>query len=237
MRSDISQHSLDAHLPQARHLLAEWDKLDRHSDDTVKCLLERLPSVRALLKQVSARVDNARWHTTGWNAFDILGRVWKEDAHSDTLAWLLCPWEAHGLGDRFLRAFVAAVGYKSDELPDSYVVRDVATRKRLCDGSVIDIEVLGYNWVLAVENKIGCRESSGQTKKYAEYYDRLAKSGKKVFCVFLTPTGDLAEAEEFRPLSYRRLRQILNEMSGPSDATQVVRWLADHICSDLGGVK
>jgi hypothetical protein len=93
--------------------------------------LKQLPSVRALLQEVSARVEDGRWHAAGWNVFDILGRVWKEDAHSDTLAWLLSPWEAHGLGERFLRAFVSAVRHESEELPDSFHVWDVATRKRL----------------------------------------------------------------------------------------------------------
>src|SRR5262245_36566390 len=44
-----------------------------------------------------------------WNLFEATGRVWREERHSDTLAFLLSPAQRHGLGDTVaLRLFAAA---------------------------------------------------------------------------------------------------------------------------------
>lgn len=41
-----------------------------------------------------------------FNAFEAAGVVHQEERHSDFLAYLMRPREAHGLGERFLRAFL-----------------------------------------------------------------------------------------------------------------------------------
>ena len=187
-----------------------------------------------LLMEASERIKSGHWHTTGWNIFEILGRVRLEDAHSDALAWLFKPWEAHGLGDRFLRDFVH-VG-TGESLPNTRV-REVETRKKVgIDGGKIDIEVRGDGWVLAVENKIDHSEEPGQTESYTMHYRRLRDVGTAVFGVFLTLTGEPAKASGFfQRMSYGTLRTILdlNQPRATSDAGQVVRWLADHIRRDL----
>jgi PD-(D/E)XK nuclease superfamily len=187
-----------------------------------------------LLRNVSDRIESGSWRVSGWNIFEILGRVRLEDAHSDALAWLFKPWESHGLGDRFLRDFVHAG--TSASLPNTRV-HGVETRKTVgFDGAKIDIEVQGDGWVLAVENKIDCAEAPGQTESYAVHYRRLRDVGTAVFSVFLTLTGHSATADDFfRPMSYATLRTILGQMQPgeTGDAPQFVRWFADHIGGDL----
>ena len=216
------------------NLLLRWEFLDRQAQRDAQGLQAHAPEVRVLLTEVSERIESGHWHTTGWNIFEILGRVRLEDAHSDALAWLLKPWEAHGLGDRFLQDFVL-VG-TGESLPNTRV-REVVTRKAVgIDGRRIDIEVQGDGWVLAVENKIDYSEASGQTEAYAAHYRRLRDVGTAVFGIFLTLTGEPADAADFfRQMSYGTLRTILDRNQPPttSDAGQVVRWFADHIRTDL----
>jgi hypothetical protein len=215
------------------NLLQRWEVLDDQAQEAVRSLEMRGQEVRVLLMEVSERIERGHWHTAGWNIFEILGRVRLEDAHSDALAWLFKPWEAHGLGDRFLRDFV----YRGtgESLPNSRV-REVETRKTVgVGGGKIDIEVQGDDWVLAVENKIDHCETPGQTEYYAAHYGRLRNAGTTAFGVFLTRTGEAAKSGFFQPMSYRTLRTILdeNQPRTASDAPQLIRWFADHIRGDL----
>jgi len=215
-------------------LLEQWEALNLQAEAAARFLLTNSTTVRVFLQEISARIETGCWHTSGWNIFDVLGRVRLEDAHSDVLAWLFKPWEAHGLGDRFLREFVRAV--KTGPLPNGRV-REVETRKEIGPNHErVDIEIRGDGWVLAVENKIDDTERSGQTESYAQHYRLLQKAGITVFGVFLTRCGESAKAADlFRPMSYSTLRKILSQdqMHGTSDAAQVVKWFADHIRNDL----
>ena len=223
-----------------QNLLEAWEGLSKQASQAAEALDANAPAIRSLLREVSARIEGHRWHTTGWNVFDILGQVRREDAHSDTLAWLFKPWEAHGLGDHFLREFVrVAYAATAEELPNGRV-REVETRKSIGPTTgIIDIEVQGDGWVLAVENKVDACESHDedgryQTERYAEHYRRLGKPGKSVFCIFLTRAGDGAKAAEFfQPMSYRTLRNALDQMPRTPDAGQIIPWFADHIRNDL----
>jgi len=215
-------------------LLISWKGLDDQAEEAAADLHRHSADALALLHHISERIQTGRWHTTDWNIFDVLGRVWREDAHSDTLAWLFRPWEAHGLGHNFLRDFLAeATGGRS--LPNSRVI-EVETRKQINrERKKIDIHVQGDGWVLAVENKIDSIESEGQTKQYAEYYTRLEKAGVSVFAVLLTRKGGPAGSGLFKPMSYRALRKVLeqNQMRCTADTAQLVGWFAEHIKNDL----
>jgi len=223
--------TIDLRLARVPELLQAWEALARQAAETADILARHAPQIRAMLQEVNRRIESRAWHTTGWNVFDVLGRVRLEDAHSDMLAWLFKPWEAHGLGDRFLREFVKAA--IDGELPNGRV-HDSVTRKRLSgDAGIIDIEVRGEGWVLAVENKIDAIERQGQTAGYAKHYGKVVKTGSKVFCVFLTRHGVDADDDSFKPLRYAKLRKILNQMQGSGDAMRLVRWFAESIRNHL----
>jgi len=191
-------------------LLEKWETLNQQAEAAARGLQKHSAEVRAFLQEISALIETGRWHTSGWNIFDVVGRVRLEDAHSDMLAWLFKPWEAHGLGDRFVRGFVRAA--KTGPLPNGRV-REVEIRKEIGPNrKKIDIEVQGDGWVLAVENKVHDAEQPGQTESYAEHYGRLRIAGIAVFGVFLTLRGESAKAADFfQPMSYSTLRKILNQ--------------------------
>ncbi len=215
------------------NLLTAWESLSDQAATARRYLREHEAEVRGVLREIDERLQTGRWHTSGWNVFDVLGRVWLEDAHSDMVAWLLMPWEAHGLGDRFLRDFVL-VG-TGRVLPNSRV-REVQTRKQIgCARKKIDIEVRGDGWILAIENKIGHVETDGQTECYATHYSCEQNLGVQVFAVFLTKDGKSARSPMFHPMSYRRLRRILEGCRARNGfgAAQLVGWFADHIRADL----
>ena len=129
-------------------------------------LAEDAPAVEAMLRAVGNRIESGTWRTTGWSIFEVLGIVRREDSHTDLLAWLFRPWEAHGLGVRFLQEFVFAASGKS--LPNTKVYASVARKKLSSDAGVIDIEVQGDGWLLAVENKIDAHESPGRYNAICE---------------------------------------------------------------------
>lgn len=61
------------------------------------------------VEAISQLENDAEFHelvekTRRLNIFEVLGITKTEIRHSNFLAWLLDPKEAHGLGDRFLRA-------------------------------------------------------------------------------------------------------------------------------------
>jgi len=64
-------------------------------------------AIERLLQSVQEAKAAGQWRNTRFNVFEVLGRPRLEQAHSNFLAWLLDPGEAHGLGDKFLRQFMA----------------------------------------------------------------------------------------------------------------------------------
>ena len=177
-------------------LLQHWEALDRQAILSSERLNLDATEIRLMLDRVSDRVRNGTWHQTCWNIFDILGRVRLEDAHSDALACLFRPWEAHGLGTQLLQDFVKVA--TTESLPNTRV-NEVETRKTIGrDGWKIDIEVQGDGWIVAIENKIDHSEGPEQTERYASHYRRLRDSGIKVFCVFLTLDGGAANEKDFQ---------------------------------------
>jgi hypothetical protein len=226
-----------ADLTSVLDLLQHWEQQQEEGDDAIRTFNKCLPAAKTMLEAVTKQIDSRHWHISGWNVFEILGRVRLEDAHSDMLAWLFRPWEAHSLGDRFLQDFARdAIGRS---LPNGRV-HEVETRKRINDnGDRIDIEVRGDGWILAVENKIDFVEVQDhnqryQTQRYSDYYDLVRKMGIAFFGVFLTLKGEAARAStHFHSMSYRRLRRILDQLDRTSGAGQMIQWFSDHIRDDL----
>ena len=131
-----------------------------------------------------------------FNLFDVLGIARREVQHSKFIAWLLDPYGSHGLGDYFLRGFLAqAAAYGrergiSDFTPfdvDSWKFQDieVATERHHIDILVID-ESDGF--VCLIENKIGGAEHSSQLSNYLRTVEHEYE-GLTAFPIFLTPDG------------------------------------------------
>jgi len=201
------------------------DLLDRWQDR------KRLgPAVQSLLQEI----EKSPWCVSACYLFDIMGRTWTEDTHTHIIAWLLKPWEAHGLRDRFLREFARRGAGKP--LPNGRV-RDVVCDKPIGrNNGKIDIEVRGDGWILAVENKVLHVETPGQIEKYDRYYQARQAMGEKVPAAFLTRNGVRAQAGKlFRPMKYRTVREILEgcQADAAVPACEFINTFVEHIRRDL----
>src|SRR4051794_7503914 len=104
-------------------------------------------------------------YTKPWNLFEATGSVWREERHSDTLAFLLSPSQRHGLGDMFAIHLLQSAGISPavGRFPHLAVEREWG---RQWQGRVprIDLLLLDDMQRLAViiENKTGSSERPGQ---------------------------------------------------------------------------
>lgn len=157
-----------------------------------------------LISTVKQMQENGLWRKTYFNLFTTLGYQRLEDVHSNILAWLLNPEESHGLGDAFLRDFVRRVFDK--ELPKYFPVN---IKRESQDGyDRPDIVVESKKWWLIIENKIDSIEQENQTKRYADRWRKRGIIGENVFLAFLSPSGWLPESLDFKPVSYRTIREL-----------------------------
>ena len=116
------------------------------------------------------------------------------------------------------------------KVPGSTKPCQVTQKKRIVSGEV-DIEVAGSDWWLVIENKIDAAEAEGQTEKYADCH---SFAGKRFFAVFLTRDGRRAQSRKFRSMSYRTLREVLEEVSPALRTEQfMVRNIIDQILYQL----
>lgn len=184
-----------------------------------------------LISTVQQMQENGLWRKTYFNLFTTLGYQRLEDVHSNILAWLLNPEESHGLGDAFLRDFVRQVFDK--ELPKYFSVN---VKRESQDGDDRpDIVVEGNNWWLIIENKIDSIEQENQTKRYADRWRKKGINGENVFLAFLSPSGWLPESLDFKPVSYRTIRELLEKQKFQGDSNFMIRHFKDHILFDFGG--
>lgn len=129
-----------------------------------------------------------------FNPFDVLKIEKFEIRYTNTLAWLLDPAGNHGLGDSFLRSFIAGLG--SQELAKRFECASdqsvKVTREARLGSKLLDILIDGDKWLLAIEAKLSAREGHNQLKVYRELLEGKHKDKEFVMVyVFLTIDGDL----------------------------------------------
>lgn len=138
------------------------------------------------------------------NFFEITGIDTQEIRHSNFLAWLFDARESHGLGDRIIKTYLKQVIHNRDLLYihkildldfQSFEVRREWNNLDIC--LVSDKE----RFVIAIENKIGARESSKQTLKYRAIVDDIYKDYERLY-IFLTPDGISAEDDAWLVSTY-----------------------------------
>lgn len=186
------------------------------------------------MKAEASEVKTAgHWVSGPSDLLAILGRDRDELFHSRLLGWLLTPTGRHGLGDRFLRAFLAAA-WPGETLAGSGTVLVELERQRAGASAVTgdllearaDLVISLESAVIVIENKLDAGEQESQCDRL---YWSWAGEPTDVRWVFLTPSGrppvtaisDEARAA-WRSLSYAHVRIVLSavprESSGsPSD--------------------
>jgi hypothetical protein len=157
-----------------------------------------------------AQLDEARQQ---FNVFEAVGAAHKELWHSDFLAFLLDPAQNHHLGDEFIKRLLWRAIPDLAEI-DSWEGASVRREYRYID---ILIEEEQQQVSVIIENKIWSPEAPGQLAWYwktitEEHPDKEWRTRG----IFLTPRGtrplEALDRERYRVLSYRDIRDILDEV-------------------------
>ncbi len=153
-----------------------------------------------------------------FNIFDALDIVRAEIRHSNFFAWLLDPAESHGQGDLFLKAVLMDLfrSTPSAKRPLSPVALDgvelsgVEVRR---EWKSIDLLIVCRQpaFAVAIENKVGAGEHSGQLKRYEGLVRELFPGYPPLF-VFLTREGDEPSDDKWTPYSYADLHRVLSRV-------------------------
>lgn len=120
------------------------------------------------------KLDRIAAYLNRFNPIRVMKMADMEIRHSAILAWLLDPVETHGLGDRFLKAFLgeALRGQSGLGSPTALEVaqsdlRDTEIRR---EWQSIDLFILvpSNGWAFVIENKFHSHQHEGQLVKYIE---------------------------------------------------------------------
>lgn len=154
-----------------------------------------------------------------FNPIRVMKMEGMEIRHSAILAWLLNPKETHGLGDHFLKAFLAeALKGNSRKRPNALQVsqsdmRDADVR---CEWNNIDIFVLSpqNRWAFIIENKVYSKQHAGQLAKYrsrvmelfrAQDTSNESETTVDICGIFLTLREEGPEDDEYTSTRYEKI--------------------------------
>ena len=202
------------------------------------------PELKALIDSFEFGRYHKKLHSRAFSPFDVLQVADVEIRHSNVLAWLLAPDGTHGVGGRFLRAFVEHLKLRRDAASlrrlrgfddkDNVEIR----REDYHEGSYADITV-GFKAervLLVIENKVvgWYPEAEKQIEGYRKTFGEKYKGRYDYFPgVLLTtsPVGNDAE-RQMRDMSFALswedvrgiiFRSLLNERESANFADDHVR--------------
>lgn len=159
-----------------------------------------------------------------FNIFRVLRADRDELRHSNLLAWLFQPDEAHGLGESFLRRWLMRIMHdaaSSPPVPPGWIspimidAADIEYVEVNRETENIDLLVVihrqkGGPWVVCIENKIDSAQHSNQLNRYHDFVEhRFADAERRVY-VFLTRHGEIPENADFVQSSYEEVAQVLD---------------------------
>ena len=173
------------------------------------------------------RLDN--WDD-GIDLFDVLKITNMEIRHSNILAWLLDPNEKHGLGDAFIREFVALLLRKKD-LPVELLLQDYFSYRVYRERNHMDIVLVSdqEKTVYIIENKIWSKESNGQLQKYVEKSNTEYAGYQQKVYAFLTPNeDDSSDPENWIPISYGEIVQVLEIATRDKNLTAEAQLIVEN---------
>ena len=152
-----------------------------------------------------------------FNFFDAAGMKKHEIRHSRFIGYLLNPREPHGLGDRFLKAFLTGVVASTPDAPPvsrlTVAVADLSGAFVYYERDYFDItiHVPDLGLLVVVENKIQASERAAQLPEYRAR--AKSKYGEDKFLgVFLTPEGYDGEDDTWVCIGYRFIIEALGDV-------------------------
>lgn len=163
----------------------------------------------------------------------------KEVNVSRFLAWLLDPTEGHGLGDLAIQSllttawcysdyadidaatmrFLSPANVQTEAFSACMVTTEVVLRGRLLDVLVVDPIRRRY---IAIENKFGAYQSTGQLKHYRQQLKKLLPDFLGVH-IFLDSNEAEPEDSTWIPIGYDWLAEFLREAEAREATAQHVR--------------
>jgi len=162
--------------------------------------------LQAFLSEVGGRVSPAKEPTL----FSVGGRGYYENPATDLLAFFLKPHADHGLKDLFLLTFLECLGEGHLQLGTSDV--EVTPQVQTGDGKWIDLQVVGPDWCLIIENKIYHLRNN----PFESYEEHAKKFGKRTLLrAILSPDGT-SEWCGWTAVSHQQYCQALRERMAAS---------------------
>ncbi|MGY4308950.1 hypothetical protein ACVIJ6_006193 [Bradyrhizobium sp. USDA 4369] len=151
----------------------------------------------------------------GLNIFEAAGLDRQEIRHSNFLAFILRPYESHGLGDSFLKSLLRRALENAPEPPIrplKLVLADFsdALVTREWRGIDVLIESKANQLVWAIENKIDSTESEHQLRMYEESARESFSNHKFVFS-YLTVDEDHPSEQTWSAIGYSGVLEALQE--------------------------
>lgn len=166
----------------------------------------------------NSSLDQIQAYLNRFNPIEVMRMSNQEIRHSNILAWLLDPSETHGLGDRFLKSFLAKAlqgeyvkgGLSSIDIIQADL-RDIEIKR---EWNNIDILILSTknNFAIVLENKFKSKQHNGQLKKYIdkiEYIYRDDFPNIKIKGIFLTLYDEQPEDLSYATIGYDSICEIL----------------------------
>jgi PD-(D/E)XK nuclease superfamily len=186
------------------------------------------------------KLDHISAYLNRFNPIKVMGMERMEIRHSAILGWLLNPSETHGLGDRFLKAFLgeALRGQSGAEQPTALNISqsDLRDAEIRLEWQHIDIFILSEanGWAFIIENKFDSSQSEGQLSGYADKVRNIYKSQKdlKIRGIFLTLRDEEPEDSTYAPIKYANICEILERLMGQHknlSAPEVTTFLAHYL--------
>jgi hypothetical protein len=153
-----------------------------------------------------------------FNLFEALGAIRVEVRHSDFLSFLLNPSQNHGLGDIVVKRLLQRSLSRSStpNLPITPIDLDTWDLDELIvlrEWQNIDILLIDEQNHLAViiENKIDSGEHSEQLQRYWQIVNQHYPNWK-VVGLFLTPDGSQPSDDNYFPIDYTTICEILEKL-------------------------
>ncbi len=165
-------------------------------------------------------LDSIETHLNRFNPIKIMKMERMEIRHSAILAWLMDPTETHGLGDQFLKAFLAEAlrGQRGLDSPTALEIsqsdlRDCEVR---CEWQNIDIFILSptNGWAFIIENKFDSKQHGDQLSRYWQKVESVYGNNKalKIRGVFLTLWDEDPDDQKYSPIKYETVCEVLDHL-------------------------
>lgn len=170
----------------------------------------------------NADLDAIRSHLSRFNPIKTMGMERMEIRHSSILGWLLSPQETHGLGDSFLKAFLAQAlrGHDSASRPSALEVSqaDMMDAEVRREWRHIDLLVLSprNGWVFIIENKFDSGQHSDQLKRYMDVVNTSLMDGESYTArrgIFLTLWEEDPADDRYAPIEYATICELLEQVA------------------------